>query len=78
MKTYMYTVSSSSVRGYNRTIEVYRVIKNQPKFIGSNDRINTASAVGDKGEAVKLIGKLCGHKHDNYKFDSKNINLWSV
>jgi len=78
MKTYIYKAIDKGDRGFNRTIVVYRVINNKPVYLGSNSQIDTASTYGDKGEAVRLIGKLCGHKHDNYSFLSGNINLWSI
>ena len=79
MKTYIYkAIDSSERRGYNRTIAVYRVINNRPEYLGMNDEIQTAATYGDKGEAVQLIGKLCGHKHNNYGFISNNIKLYSI
>jgi len=78
MKTYMYKTKDQGARGYNRTIVVYRIIKNQPILLGYNDKINTAVTYGDKGEAVQLISLLCGHKHNSYEFESKNIRLFGV
>jgi hypothetical protein len=78
MKTYIYKATEGGARGYNRTITVYRVKNNKPEFLGYNDKIDTASTYGDKGEAVSLIGELCGHKNDHYSFDSENIQLFEV
>ncbi len=78
MKTYIYKATEGGARGFNRTISVYRVKNNRPEYLGCNDRIDTASTYGDKGEAVQVICKLCGHKGDSYNFSSGNINLWSV
>ncbi len=78
MKTYIYKATEGGARGFNRTITVYRVKNNRPEYLGYNDKIDTASTYGDKGEAVCLIRKLCGHKGDSYNLSSKNICLWSV
>ena len=78
MKTYMYKASEGGARGYNRTITVYRIKNNVPEFLGYNDKIHTASTYGDYGEAVQVIGAICGHKHDSYKFLSDNIQLFGV
>ena len=78
MKTYIYKATEGGARGFNRTITVYRMKNNKPEYLGYNDRIHTASTYGDKGEAVTLIGELCGHKNDHYGFTAANINLWSV
>jgi len=78
MITYIYKATDGGARGYNRTITVYRVKNNTPYWLGYNDKIDTASTYGDKGEAVTLIGELCGHKNNHYKFDSNNIQLLSV
>lgn len=78
MKTYIYKATEGGARGFDRTVTVYRVRRNRPEFLGYNDRINTAYTYGDKGEAVQLICKLCGHKGDSYSFSSLNISLWSV
>jgi len=78
MKTYLYKAIDRGARGYNRSIAVYRVKNNRPEYLGINDHINTASTYGDVGEAVQLIGKLCGHKNDHYKFESKNIKLIAI
>jgi len=71
-------IDSSDAYGFNRTIAVYEIKHNKPIYLGYNDKIDTASTYGDKGEAVQLISELKGHKHDNYKFLSKNINLYSI
>jgi len=77
MKTYVYTVSNfSTERGFNQTVAVYRMKNNEPEWLGSNARINTAASRGERGEAVCLIGEICGHKNNHYKFDSDSIRLF--
>ena len=78
MKTYIYKAIEGGARGFNRTVSVYRVKNNVPEYLGSNDRIQTASTYGDYGEAVTLIGQICGHKNNHYKFESENIQLFGV
>ena len=81
MKTYIYKATSSSdQRGYNRTITCYRVINNQPMYIGYNDKINTASYKGDYAIACQLISKVdhCKMEKDGYGLQSKHINVISV
>ena len=80
MKTYIYKAIDSSVeRGYNRTIEVYRVKNNKPEFVGYTAKINTASYRGDYAEACSIIShwdklKMAG----SYKMQSKNVQLFEV
>jgi hypothetical protein len=80
MKTYIYKVTpSSAARGYNRTIEVYRIKHNQPIYLGCNEHINTASYKGDIATAKQLIAKLEGYKFRGYDFKHcANINVWEV
>ncbi len=79
MKTYIYrAIDRSAKLGYNRTIVVYRIINNKPVYVGSNAKINTVSTYGDKGEAIQIAGKVKGHKHDMYEFDSDNIQMISL
>ena len=78
MKTYIYTVkNSSSKRGYNREISVYRIKNNQPIHIGTNDEISTASYKGDYATACDLIVKHDKAKpsKDGYSLESKNIKV---
>lgn len=81
MKTYLMTVEhSSQKRGYNRTVNVYRIKNNQPIFIGSDDEINTAGYKGDRAIACKIISKADGHKMaaDGYALASKSIKIVEV
>jgi len=79
MKTYIYKVThSSTIRGYNRTVEVYRIKHNEPIYIGYNDRINTASYKGDRAVAGKLISDIDGHKFEGYDLVSENIQIFEI
>ncbi len=80
MKTYIYKViSKSDKRGYNRTIEVYRIKNNVPLFIGYDDLINTASYKGDRPIANHIISKEDKHKMKNgYDLESKHIQVFEV
>jgi hypothetical protein len=78
MPTYIYSVRDGGDRGYNQTVVVYRMRNNVPEYLGKNSKINTAVTYGPMGEAVRLVGKLCGHRHNNYRFDSPNIHLYQV
>ncbi len=80
MKTYIYKVINSSTRrGYNLTIEVYRVIHNVPEFVGYDDKISTASYRGDYAVACKIISNKTGARMaGGYKLASSNIQLFAV
>ena len=81
MKTYLMTTEhSSQKRGYNRTVNVYRIKNNQPIFIGSDDEINTGSYKGDYAIACEIISKADGHKMtaDGYALASKSIKIVEV
>ncbi len=80
MKTYIYKVINSSTRrGYNLTIEVYRVIHNVPKFVGYDDKISTASYRGDYATACHIIHRKTGARMaGGYKLASSNIQLFAV
>lgn len=80
MKTFFFTVKNDSdKRGYNRTINVYRVKNNQPIWIGCDDEINTASYKGDYGIAAKIIHEHDGSKwlkgREGYELASNNIKI---
>lgn len=78
MKTYIFKIEkSSSVRGYNRTIYVYRVKNNQPIFVGYNEKIDTASYKGGRAVASQIISDNEGLKMDKkgYNLLSKNVQL---
>lgn len=81
MKTYLYTIEhDSNLRGYNRTINVYRIKNNQPLYIGCDEKINTASYKGDYAIACKVISEVHGHKMDSkgYELVNKNIRILSL
>ena len=71
---------SSQKRGYNRTVNVYRIKNNQPIFIGSDDEINTAGYKGDRAIACKIISEADGHKmaDGGYTLASKSIKIVEV
>lgn len=59
MTTYIYTVKNSSPkRGYNRTINVYRLEDNQPLHIGYDDKISTSGYKGDYATACDIISNF--------------------
>lgn len=56
MRSFIYIVTTSSpLRGYNRSIRVYEIIKNWPMKIGDDEKISTASYKGDRAIACKII-----------------------
>jgi hypothetical protein len=70
MRTYIYNATDkSAARGFNRTITVYRIKHNRPYFVASNNEISTASYVGDRGEAMRIVEQA--DKITKY-------NLWEV
>ena len=78
MKTYIYTVkNSSSKRGYNREISVYRIKNNQPVYVGTDDEISTAGYKGDYAIACELISKHDKAKmsKDGYSLESEAIKI---
>lgn len=82
MKTFIVSVEESSkVRGFNQTIKVYRMIKNTPNWIGTDDRINTASSYGVLGEARILISAVTGIRLKDgkpYDFESSNVQVFKL
>lgn len=81
MKNYIFTaIHSSTGRGYNRTVKVWRIKNNQPIFIGYDDEISTSGYKGDYACACKIISEHEGHKMDKtgYRLLSKNIRLFEV
>lgn len=59
MKTYIYKAEKgSSIKGFNRTITVYRVKKNKPIMLKYNDRICTASSKGDRAVAWRMAAEV--------------------
>jgi len=69
-----------SDRGYNIGIEVYKLTKGYPKFIGGNYRIHSGSWKGDRAVARELIAEKCSHKlPDSYRdFPAKNVTLRDI
>ena len=80
MQTFIFKVTqSSSQRGYNRTIEVYRVKNNYPHFVGYNDKIDTASYRGDKAVANHIIADNLGYKmKGGYNLARQDVQLIEV
>jgi hypothetical protein len=81
MKTYIFKVQqSSSARGYNRTVYVYRMKNNQPVFVGYDEEINTASYKGDRAIAAKIISENDKMKMDKggYNLESRNVQLFEI
>lgn len=87
MKTFIYTFTPSSMeRGYDYTITVYRIVRNKPVLVGSNDEISAGSWKGKYAVASQIIADKLGHKmskgHGNvgagYSLESKNIQLFEV
>ncbi len=80
MKTFFFVAqNSSALRGYNRTITVYRNVNNQPIYVGCDEEISTASYVGDYGIAAKIIHEATGAKwkkgREGYELASKTIKI---
>lgn len=77
---YIYLLeNSSAVRGFNRTVTVYKMVRNKPEYVGKDERQNSAAWVGAYGVACKIISDEHGHKMaDSYSLKNKKINLWSV
>lgn len=71
------TKDSSSKKGYNRTVTVYRVKNNDLVYIGYDDEINTAAYMGDYAIACHVINRVLGHKlsDDRYSLVSKDIKI---
>ncbi len=81
MKTFIFKVQqSSAIRGYNRTVYVYRMKNNQPIFVGYDEEINTASYMGDRAIASQIISDSEGMKMDQtgYNLQSKNVQLFEI
>lgn len=77
---YIYLVENdSAVRGFNRTVTVYKIVRNKPEFVGTDDRQNSAAWHGAYAVACKIISDEHGHKMaDGYSLKNKKINIWSV
>ncbi len=81
MKTFIFKVQqSSTIRGYNRTIYVYRMKNNRPILVGYDEEINTASYMGDRAIASQIISDSEGMKMDQtgYDLQSKNVQLFEI
>jgi len=79
MKTYIFRqLNSSTKRGCNVTIEVYRVKINKTSYLGCSHH-NTGSWYGAKAQACQIIAKEDGHKmKGSYHLLSKNIQLFEI
>lgn len=77
---YIYLLENSSTeRGFNRTVTVYKIVRNKPEYVGRDDRQNSAGWAGAYGVACKIVSEEHGHKMaDSYSLKNKNINIWSV
>lgn len=77
---YIYRLDDSSTeRGFNRTVTVYKIVRNKPEYVGKDDRQNSAGWCGAYAVACKIISDEHGHKMaDSYSLKNKKINLWSV
>ena len=74
MKTFIYKVDKSSpLRGYNRTITVFRMMRNYPRVIGRDNQINTAASCGDVGSAKRII-----QLHGDVDPVIESINIYEV
>lgn len=74
MKTYIFTQSGSDKRGYNTSIQVYRVVNNVPTWIGDGD-YNTASWRGALASAHLIISEVEGYKTDGYYITRKDVQV---
>ena len=80
MESYIYKIEHrSSARGYNRTIEVFRIKHNQPVFIGYDNKISTASYCGDYAVACSIIADNTKHKmNGSYALADETIRLFEL
>lgn len=67
-------------RGYNKALQVYRLTKGFPEFIGGDYRQDSASWKGYPTCARLLISNKCGHKlPDEYRdFPAKSVTLRDI
>ena len=58
--------------GFDMAITVYQVNAEGgfPDPVGMNSRILRESTYGAKSEAIRIVGKRLGLKHNDYVFDS--------
>jgi len=80
MRTFIYKITPlSSKRGYNRTISVYEIVNNEPRYLGFDDKISTGSYKGDYAIVSKIISENTDllMKDDNYSLveDCRLINI---
>ena len=59
MKTYIYTETSSPVRGMNVCISVWRIKNNRPESLGSSDH-HTKAWRGARAQAACIINRVDG------------------
>ena len=72
MRTYIFNVSDSPVRGCNTRVTVYRVKRNRPHIVGVSDN-NTATWKGAHGEAVSIIHVVDGIRY-HFRMNSGAID----
>lgn len=77
---YIYLLENSSAeRGFNRTVTVYKIVRNKPEYVGKDDKQNSAAWTGGYSVACNIISAEHGHKMaDSYSLKNKSINVWSV
>ena len=80
MATFFYKdMEGSTARGFNRTVEVYKVTRNVPCFIGSDNRIQTAGWKGPYAIACEIIAENTSYKMDGgYALKSKSVQLYEI
>ena len=77
---YIYKLeNSSAARGFNRTVTVYKMVRNKPEYVGMDERQDSAAWRGGYSVACEIISAEHGHKMtDGYSLENKLINVWSV
>lgn len=60
------------MRGYNRCIRVYKIVRGIPKYLGEK-HVNTASYKGDRPVAELIIAEKEGYKTDGYYIQRKDV-----
>ena len=73
---YVYiVVDSSTTRGFNRSVRVYRLRRDgMPVLVGRDNKLNSAAWRGAKAEAVDIVARTEGKETDGYNFiDSNNL-----
>lgn len=81
MKRYIYIQCNEKAdRGYNRAIEVYLLKRGGfPEFVHGHYALDSATWYGMRGEAIRIVNRIHGHKIDsNGGFVSNNIQIMSI